>query len=226
MKNNEFVEINGIVYLINLIPSDRRSVSFRMISSREIDVRYPKSMSFKKVKEFIKLKRGWIEKKHIIFKAAEEAGSGKGICEGRLLYVFGKQYSVKQTGSIIEIIGKNIHIPTGATIEDLEKWYGQMSEEAVAAFIETNKKIIPQCTIKIKKQKNMWGSCNSKKRIYINNRISMCPISVIDYIMWHEITHLKHMNHSGNFYRQLSKNCPDFKSHSNWLKRNSLNMRI
>lgn len=226
MKNNEYIKLNGIEYHVKLIPSDRRSVSFRMISSAKIEVRYPISMSSKKLNEFIKSKSIWISKKHILFKLAEESGSGKGIFEGRILYVFGKQYSVKLTGNIIEIKDENILVPVESTVEDIEKWYGQMSQKAIASFIEANKKFIPSCTIKVKKQKNMWGSCNSKKRIYINRRISMCPFSVIDYVMWHEISHLKYMNHSGSFYRQLSKYCPDFKIHRNWLKKNSLKLII
>jgi len=226
LKKNEYIKLNGVEYLVNFIPSDRRSVSFRMISSSEIVVRHPKSMNVKKSIEFINSKSSWIAKKHILFKSAEEAGLGKGIYEGRMFYVFGEQYSIKLTGNEIKIKDDNLLVPVGSTSDDIEKWYGLMSEKVVNSFIEANKKLIPPCTIKVKKQKNMWGSCNTKRRIYINKRISMCPEPVIEYVLWHEISHLNHMNHSKRFYRQLFKYCPDYKIHSSWLKKRGLQLSI
>lgn len=226
MKKAEYIKLNGFDYLVNLMPGDRRSVSFRMISSLEIEVRYPKRMNSKKAIELVVSKSRWIEKKHALLERAEESGSGKGIYEGRLLYVFGKMYSVKLTGKIIEIKDDNLLVPVGSTVEDIEKWYGLMTKEAVDNFMTANKKFIPPCFVKIKKQKSIWGSCNSKRRIYINRRISMCPVQVIEYVMWHEISHLKHMNHSAKFYKELTRNCPDYKIHRNWLKEHSLKLNI
>lgn len=226
MKKNEYIKLNGVEYLVSLIPSDRRSISFRMISSSEIEVRHPKSMNSKKSFEFINSKSSWIAKKHSIFKAAEEAGLGKGVYEGRMLYVFGEEYSIKLGGNEIKIKDGNLLVPVDSTAEDIEKWYGLMSEKFVKSFSEDKKKLIPPCTIKVKKQKNMWGSCNTKRRIYINRRISMCPEPVIEYVLWHEISHLNHMNHSKSFYRQLLKYCPDYKIHSGWLKKRGLQLNI
>ena len=80
--------------------------------------------------------------------------------------------------------------------------------------------------IKIKEQKKRWGSCTSNKIIYINSRISMAPIDVIDYILVHEFCHLVHMNHSKDFYNLVGEILPKFRENERWLKENSYKLSL
>ena len=80
--------------------------------------------------------------------------------------------------------------------------------------------------IKIKEQKKRWGSCTSKKTIYINSRISMAKPEVIDYILVHEFCHLVHMDHSKDFYDLVSQILPNFKLAEKWLKENSYKLSL
>ena len=80
--------------------------------------------------------------------------------------------------------------------------------------------------IKIKEQKKRWGSCTSNKIIYINSRISMAPIDVIDYILVHEFCHLVHMNHSKEYWALVGTIFPNYKAKRNYLKENSLKLNI
>ncbi|MGI6686309.1 MAG: M48 family metallopeptidase [Bacillota bacterium] len=74
-------------------------------------------------------------------------------------------------------------------------------------------------TIYIRNQKTRWGSCSSKKNLSFNMRIIMAPLEVVDYIIIHELAHLKEMNHSKKFWQMVEEFCPDFKSHQAWLKK-------
>lgn len=226
LKKSKYIKINDIEYSVNMIPGNRRSISLRMISSIDVEVRYPKYLIKRTVLEYIYSKSKWISKKHDLLAAGEATGSGKGIFEGRMLFFLGKQYKVKIKGSEIKVLDNFILIPDGFDIIDLDNWYKDMSEKAVAEFLEKYSRIIPSCTVKVKRQKTIWGSCNSKKKIYINTKISMCPPEVIEYIMWHEISHLRYMNHSSDFYKQLEYYCPDYKSYKAWLKKHSILLRI
>ena len=193
----------------------------KMISSSVIIMRYPSYISSKKALEYVQAKSGWITKKHMTIKTAEAAGAGQGVYEGRLLYYSGRKYNIKFGGDVVKIWGDDLIIPAESNQIDLEEWYKCESQNMVNNFIRINRQEIPDCIIKVKKQKNIWGSCNSKRRIYINSRISMCPQQVVEYVLWHEISHLKHMNHSKGFYRQLSEYCPDYKRAEKWLKDHS-----
>ena len=115
---------------------------------------------------------------------------------------------------------------------ELKKWYKIESEKIVIDRLEVLKKeneVINNLSpniIKIKEQKKRWGSCTSQKNIYINSRISMAPIHVIDYILVHEFCHLVHMNHSEDFYNLIKKILPNFKQSEKWLKENSYKLSL
>ncbi len=66
-----------------------------------------------------------------------------------------------------------------------------------------------------------WGSCNAlKKSIRINMLTLMAPLEVIDYVIVHELAHLKEPNHSDKFWSIVKEACPDYKERSRWLKEN------
>lgn len=226
MKKSKYITINDIEYSVIMIPGDRRSISLRMISSSDIEARYPRFINKHTAIEYIYKKSKWISKKHDLLAAVEASDSGKGIFEGRMLFFLGNQYRVEISGTEIKVLDDCILIPELSDISDLEEWYKDKSEKVVADFLIKYSEIIPKCTVKVKRQKTIWGSCNSNRKIYINSKISMCPPEFIEYIMWHEISHLHHMNHSTNFYKQLKKYCPDYMAHKTWLKKHSYLLRI
>ncbi len=74
--------------------------------------------------------------------------------------------------------------------------------------------------IRIKNTKSRWGSCSAKKNLNYNWRIMLAPKKVIDYLVVHEVCHLKQMNHSPKFWSLVEQLDPDFKVHKKWLKDN------
>ena len=71
------------------------------------------------------------------------------------------------------------------------------------------------------KYKSKWGSCNSNKIISYDWRIIMAPLEVIHYLIIHELCHIKHPNHSKNFWNYVEKYMSDYKIQTKWLKINS-----
>lgn len=74
--------------------------------------------------------------------------------------------------------------------------------------------------ITVRNQKTCWGSCSKSGSISINCLIMLMPDDVIDYIIVHELCHLKEMNHSKSFWREVERIIPDYKSRQNWLRGN------
>lgn len=72
--------------------------------------------------------------------------------------------------------------------------------------------------ISIREQKTRWGSCSSKGNLNFNWRLIFAPEDVLDYIVVHELAHLKEMNHSPAFYRIVASVLPDYKKEQRWLK--------
>lgn len=75
-------------------------------------------------------------------------------------------------------------------------------------------------SVTIRKQVSRWGSCSSKRNLSFNCLLMLCPEDVRDYVVIHELCHLKHMNHSSAFWAQVSHYCPDYEDKRLWLRKN------
>jgi predicted metal-dependent hydrolase len=73
--------------------------------------------------------------------------------------------------------------------------------------------------INIRDQKSRWGSCSGKGNLNFNYRVFLLPESEMDYVVVHEICHLKEMNHSKNFWDLVGKKSPDYKKIRQGLKK-------
>ena len=72
--------------------------------------------------------------------------------------------------------------------------------------------------IRIKNQKTRWGSCSVKRNINLNLRLMMAPDAAIDYVIMHELCHLREMSHSQAFWRLVESYCPDYQYWKTWFK--------
>lgn len=74
--------------------------------------------------------------------------------------------------------------------------------------------------VTVRNQRTRWGSCSSTGTISLNWRLVQTPDSVRDYIIYHELMHLREMNHSARFWVQVEEVCPEWQAAEHWLKRN------
>ena len=107
------------------------------------------------------------------------------------------------------------------------------TENEIKGFVAKAKEVIPPKVeayakkigvtynrITIRCQRTRWGSCSSNGNLNFNCLLVLLPDEVIDSVIVHELCHRKYMNHSVNFYAELSKYFPDFKRCDKWLKEN------
>jgi predicted metal-dependent hydrolase len=73
--------------------------------------------------------------------------------------------------------------------------------------------------IRITSARTRWGSCSSKKNLSFSYRLIQVPYEVIDYVIIHELAHLKHMNHSKKFWSHVEGMMSDYKEKEKWLKK-------
>lgn len=73
-------------------------------------------------------------------------------------------------------------------------------------------------TITIRDQKSRWGSCSSRGTLSFNYRLMLAPPEVLDYVVVHELCHLRHMNHSKDFWLMVESILPDYKNAKRYLK--------
>lgn len=75
--------------------------------------------------------------------------------------------------------------------------------------------------VTVRNQRSRWGSCSPSRTISLNWRLIQTPSFVRDYIILHELCHLRHMNHSHRFWREVERVCPEFETAERWLKQHS-----
>src|SRR5262249_51456530 len=76
------------------------------------------------------------------------------------------------------------------------------------------------CTVRkvtIRNQRSRWGSCSRRGSISLNWRLVQAPPEVLDYVIIHELMHLREMNHSARFWALVEAACPDFRASERWL---------
>ena len=73
--------------------------------------------------------------------------------------------------------------------------------------------------VTIRNQRSRWGSCSARGHITLNFRLMLMPAEVREYILIHELMHLRQANHSRRFWRLVEAACPGFRDAERWLKK-------
>ncbi len=111
----------------------------------------------------------------------------------------------------------------------LISWYRKEAGEIFGSRVFHYSRLMdltPQ-KITVKTQKRLWGSCNPQgKSINLNWVLVMAPLSVIDYVVVHELCHLEVPNHSSRFWKKVVKFMPDYQQQEQWLKVHSSEMHL
>jgi len=102
----------------------------------------------------------------------------------------------------------------------LEQWYRQQAERLIKAKAD---ELCPRLgvtysRIVIRAAKTRWGSCSRKGNLNFNWKLMMAPEPVIDYVIVHELAHLREMNHSKKFWKLVADHCPQWRKRRQWLK--------
>ena len=80
-------------------------------------------------------------------------------------------------------------------------------------------------SIRIHTYKRRWGSCNRRRELTFNLLLASAPQSIIDYVIVHELAHLKYLNHSAAFWQRVSEFYPDYKQATKWLRQHGASLQ-
>lgn len=211
-----------------LVRSDRRTLSIMIDKDARLIVRAPKKMTDKAIAGFLKEKRLWIldKQKESLdrLNQRQEILSENG---DKVLYL-GNHHQL-----IIEDDYKYaLNFSQGNFIIDrkylqhksklMEYWYRQQAlkifRQRLDYFASTSG--LTYNSMKINSAQKRWGSCSGRKNLNFSWRLIMAPMSVIDYVIVHELSHTVELNHSAKFWRQVRMILPDYKKEKDWLKTN------
>lgn len=209
------------------------------LGKNEIIVRLPRHISVsdkeKTVKQFLVWARNQIAEK----KYYQEKQHTPEYYQKRTIKIYDKEFRIE-----IEFIttGKNKLSYRGDTtlkIYLLEKQPLKKQLEEIQRFLLrfTEKYFLPELQkrtlywnevyfkeriekVDVKHTISRWGSCSSSRKLSFATKLLLLPNHIIDYVIVHELAHLKEMNHSAKFWSHVEKAMPDYKTHRKWLKQN------
>ena len=130
--------------------------------------------------------------------------------KNKIYEIFGRRYVVRRR--VIRVQGpKKLlgHLSAKDFKENKKASYALIGER-ILYFNQSGE--YPVNKISIKNQKTRWGSCSGKRNLSFNYKLLFLPENLRDYIIIHELCHLKEMNHSKNFWNLVSQKVPDYKA--------------
>ena len=206
----------------------RRTISLHIKEDGSIFVYAPYRTPKWEIEKFINEKESWISEK-----LSEKERSMKKAEKG-FLYL-GELFPLeiednKSKGYPLKLsFGKFIldkdHIEK--TRDLFVQWYKREAREEITERVDYYSKrllLFPK-GIKITSAKSRWGSCSRDNRLSFSWRIITAPLSVIDYVLIHELVHIKEKNHSKSFWNYVESIIPNYKKHRLWLKENGYLLR-
>ena len=112
--------------------------------------------------------------------------------------------------------GDTLHVP-------LERWYREQAKRKIEPMVAELSRLmgLRYNRVALKSQRTLWGSCSRKRNLNFNWRLIMTPEQVIEYVVIHELAHLKQMNHSPRFWQIVERHCPNWREHRKWLRDHS-----
>jgi predicted metal-dependent hydrolase len=209
----------------------RRSVSIYLYPKKPIKVVAGNLTSTKLIYEFLLSKKPWIEKNFSKFEELAAKFPEKKIRSYEVFPFFGRSLRLRMAITVlkkpfvaVQDEELRLHIPRNdwsaevltdehprllAEIRDFYK------REAVKKITERTEhwaqqmKLYP-ATLRFREQRTRWGSCSSRGAINFNWRLIVFKPEIIDYVIVHELAHLKHMNHSANFWSLVQAHVPGY----------------
>lgn len=109
---------------------------------------------------------------------------------------------------------------TAQIAKKVVQWYRKQALTDFSRRLEilSAKLGVPTPTLFLSNARSRWGSCNSKQEIRLNWRLLQAPPHIINYVVAHELAHLKEMNHSAKFWAMVEKIYPNYKTAEKELK--------
>ena len=226
MKNKEyFVETSNNKITYTVVKTKRKTIRITIDMNGEVKVSAPLRINEKQICEVVQKKADWIVKKVNEVRERKANTVCREFVSREKFPYLGKEYTLEivkrdlgkvevlmQEDTVVVYISQKLsgEIRKQAIKEALVKWYRMSFAEIVNERIKkyTLQLNLAPCKVVIKDQKTRWGSCSKKGNINLNWRLIMAPLHVIDYVVVHELCHLKVMNHSKDFWNLVESILP------------------
>jgi len=219
--------------LYRLHQGDRRRLRIVVNPELTVDIFAPRSAGDEQIQAAIKKKAPWIVRTIDKLEGYHPLPGPKQYLSGETFPYLGRQYRLKvENGSTkpAKLLGRFLWVwvenrsdVVGAK-KSVEAWYRQRAKEILGRYMDKSYAIasrhgVPEPAVLIRRMRRRWGSCSQSGRITLNVDLVKVPVHCIEYVIMHELCHLKTHNHSKAFYSLLTRCQPDWRKRKAALDR-------
>ena len=184
---------------------------------------------------FIDQHRAWIDVKLETLQRALAAHPGSAQLRdgGTILYrgqPVGLRVRAGARPQVLQTSGIEVIVRSAVADADLEaaverlltRWLRWSAQNDALEYVERHARpndLLP-AAVRVKEQKHLWGSCSAKGRVNLNWRLIFAPPAVFEYVVVHELCHLREAHHQAPFWRLVGQILPEFEAQRRWLRAN------
>ena len=213
-----------ICYQVNRVASRKQKVAIHVYPNGDIHVDAPADANPARINNAVRVRARWISKRLKEIRERNLHVLPREYVSGESYFYLGRRYLLKVTvthvkGGGAKLSGRYLHVTSPTTGRDtirryVKEWYRTRAKEtfarrlnALAGQITWLRDIPP---IRLLTMRIQWGSCSPKGMLVFNPNLVKAPRACVDYVILHEICHLKEHNHSQRYYRLLAELMPDW----------------
>jgi predicted metal-dependent hydrolase len=214
--------------------SRRKTLGIHVRPDGSVRITAPAGASLPAIEEALQRKAGWIVRKQAEVATFRGAVDPLRFVEGATHRFLGREYCLRiETGSETErssvvLEGPYLRVRTAGAADAqavarlLEAWYMQQANAVFHEMLVGARErvlalgIVAPPSIRVRKMKTRWGSCTAKGAITLNVRLIHLQRELIEYVLVHELCHLRELNHSPAYYRLLDQALPEWRE---WKRR-------
>lgn len=212
-----------------VVRSNRKSVALVIDNEANLIVRAPALMPDTVIDEFVRRKKRWINEKQQQVAVFGEKHPPVVVETGESIMYLGSNYAIIKNGvDEADISGNELIVPENYDIEALTAWLKGQAMQIISERVTLYANVmgVTPGTVQLSEAKARWGSCSTKNNLNFAWRLVMCPLSVIDYVVVHELSHITYKNHSPAFWARVKTVLPTYEDGQEWLKLNKKLMEI
>lgn len=226
MNQNKIIKLGDIDIAVKICA---RAKHVKLRAGSQIELILPKYANFERAYEFLLSKELWVKNQARKLKPIKQELS-------ETISILGEKYQIVLNDSHIKesirIIDKQLIISKVIPPDKikliiamhLKKLFKKEVEKY--AFLKANELGVKYTKITVKDTISRWGSCSSLGRLSFSWRLILAPKNVMEYVIVHELCHLKEMNHSIRFWKLVESALPDYKIAKAWLKSHGKTLHV
>ena len=220
-----------MIQINKLVRSKRKTLSLIVENDGTLTVRAPLRLKEADIQRFIEAKADWIKRKQANIRKI--AVTPRQYVDGDTFLYLGKEISLRlvpdrKPALVLDGVFKLAKSAQPRAESVFEVWYKEQARAVLAVRVDffSRKYGFEVEKIRISSARTRWGSCSAKKTLSFTWRVVMAPPEVIDYVVVHELCHLRELNHSRSFWAQVEAILPGYKSTRKWLKHNGAKLTL